>query len=672
MITVDNKEYRNLEEQVEWNKTMISKVISRELTLASFGIREIQHVAKAEDIPAPDVYKQERPDWEYGDAYSVGQEAPYYFWVLTRADAEHTTDYWFDLGLFPAPGIQGPKGDKGDKGDTGATGPQGPMGRTGATGAQGPQGEQGPRGLTGATGATGAKGDPGDPFTLIGTVATTAQLPDPTTVIRSAAYRVGPDANGNYALYVIEGEDTLLWTNYGDIKVGPAGPKGDAGLSPLVWEGGVFYTRNNVTLGATINMGPISSFNRTPVAGDTYNALVTQQDNNDTEVASYFCQLKFTQAVGGAFTSEITNLTKATGKDGTNGLSALTYGSIITVQTKPQVGHDFSWAPMFASNFNRTPVVGDVLNVLVNYQSNSDSYMCTVKVTEYTSPTLKGTYVNVTQATGKVGDKVNLGENQSLTIHDSVGITSPADYVKFADHNLTLDGSGNTNIAIGAKTEDTYVYDTLGENIVVDGAAVGAVVDTTNWLPINAYYEITGVPTSTTSGTLPDNVSWTYLKNNPEKLRILFNKEFYQLADNQHTTGTLVFSHVGYENGQLIVKTITITLATRGWVLTEIIPPKYIATYYYTSSISNITFNVVTSNPNPGSLSSVLDVNKGGRYAVSGYVIQNSKYYPISYVQLHGVAEKFKAIYIDPVEGQKTVPITEPGNVILKTTRNII
>ena len=229
MITIDNKEYRNLEEQVEWNKTMISKVISRELTLASFGIREIQHVAKAEYIPAPDVYKQERPDWEYGDAYSVGQEPPYYFWVLTRADAEHTTDYWFDLGLFPAPGIQGPKGDKGDKGDTGDTGPQGPIGRTGATGAQGIQGEQGPRGFTGATGATGAKGEPGDPFTLIGTVANVSQLPDPTTVIRSAAYRVGPDANGNYALYVIEGEDTLLWTNYGDIKVGPAGPKGDNG-----------------------------------------------------------------------------------------------------------------------------------------------------------------------------------------------------------------------------------------------------------------------------------------------------------------------------------------------------------------------------------------------------------------------------------------------------------
>ena len=639
MITIDNKEYRNLEEQVEWNKTIISKVISRELTLASFGIREIQHVAKAEDIPTPDAYKQERPDWEYGDAYSVGQEPPYYFWVLTRADAEHTTDYWFDLGLFPAPGIQGPKGDKGDKGDTGATGPQGPMGRTGATGPQGPQGEQGPHGLTGATGATGAKGDPGEPFTLIGTVATTAQLPDPTTVIRSAAYRVGPDANGNYALYVIEGEDTLLWTNYGDIKVGPAGPKGDTGLP------------------------------------------------------------------------------------------ALTFSGIMNVQTIPQVGHDFSYAPAFASSFNRTPVVGDVLNVLVNHQSNADSYMCTIKVTEYASPTLKGTYVNVTQATGKdgkglenivnftlgnttnvtynttdgarftgqssfvdkngktynqtsnttlpikggngitvdaasdnkflevkVGDIINLAENQSLTIHESVGISAPADYVKFADHTLILDSSGNTNIAIGAVTEDTYVYDTLGDNIVVDGAAVGAVVDTTNWLPINAYYEITGVPTSSTTGTLPDNTSWIYLKNYPDRLRILFNKEFYQLADNQHTDGKLVFNYVGYENGRLIVKTITITLDTRGWELTKII--LYYAISTMTASADNYEIYCTYLTPTNAYLMNGF-LTEIRTYPVSGWVKSNDNTYcPAIYYYSQG--NDWHIAYIHPSLGKQILQLSTP------------
>lgn len=645
MITIDDKyELRNLEEQVKWNKDMISKVITREITLASFGIREIQHVAKAEYIPSPAEYKAQRPDWEYGDAYSVGQEAPYYFWVLTRADDAHTEDYWFDLGLFPAPGPKGEKGDKGDKGDTGPTGPQGPMGRTGATGAQGVQGEQGPRGFTGATGATGAKGDPGDPFTLMGTVANVGQLPDPSAVIRSAAYRVGPDANGNYALYVIEGEDTLLWTNYGDIKVGPAGPKGDKGIDALVWEGGVFYTRDNVAIGATVNMGPTSSFNRTPVAGDTYNVILTQRDENDAEIASYFCQLKITQVVGGAFVSEITNFTKTTGTDGTNGLPALTYGSTINVDTIPQIGHDFSWAPMFASNFNRTPVVGDVLIALVNHQGIEDSYLCTVQVTEYSFPTLKGTYKNVTQATGKVGDTVNLAENQSLTIHDSVGISSPADYVKFANDNLILDASGNTNIAIGEATEDTYVYDTLGENIVVDGAAVGAIADVTNWLPINAYYEITGVPTSSISGTLPDNISWSYLTGYPEQLRILFNKEFYQLADNQHTSDKLVFSHTSYDGLGIVIKNITITISTRAWQLTKLQP--YSGTAVIRANSENL-YDCYSTIPTPLYLNSV-----------SG-TISKLKYLPISGWFKHGDNTYCPVIYYKPT-GNGQIVYTHP------------
>ena len=631
MITIDNKEYRNLEEQVEWNKTMISKVISRELTLASFGIREIQHVAKAEDIPTPDAYKQERPDWEYGDAYSVGQEAPYYFWVLTRADAEHTTDYWFDLGLFPAPGIQGPKGDKGDKGDTGATGPQGPMGRTGATGAQGVQGEQGPRGFTGATGATGAKGDPGEPFTLIGTVATTAQLPDPTTVIRSAAYRVGPDANGNYALYVIEGEDTLLWTNYGDIKVGPAGPKGDTGLD------------------------------------------------------------------------------------------ALTCSSLIRVETKPQVGHDFSYAPVSDSSFNRTPVVGDVLNLLVNHQSNADSYMCTVEVTEYAPPFIRGTYVNVTKATGtdgkglenivnftlgnttnvtynttdgarfigqssfvdkngktynqtsnttlpikggngitvgaasdnkflevKVGDTINLAENQTLSIANSSGL----EMITFKNGIIDFDPQTSDAFAftMSGDNASTSMINKYGPNIKASNIVIGDNGDAgAAFYGLNMYYEITGVPTSSTSGTLPDDQSWTILQTQPQDLRILFNKEFYQFADNQHTSDKLVFSHVGYENDQLIVKTITITIATRGWVLKILKPATAYTRYYIQSSDYHIDVLLPSTNNPTGE-----ELTYAGAMTylpAGGWVKVNEKYYTVSHI--YGPGRKPTIYYIDPDLGEK-------------------
>ena len=52
-------------------------------------------------------------------------------YILTRANGTHEADYWFDIGVFPAPGPQG------EQGPTGETGPQGPTGPSGADGAAG-------------------------------------------------------------------------------------------------------------------------------------------------------------------------------------------------------------------------------------------------------------------------------------------------------------------------------------------------------------------------------------------------------------------------------------------------------------------------------------------------------------------------------------------------------
>lgn len=626
MITIDNKEYRNLEEQVEWNKTMISKIISRELTLASFGIREIQHVAKAEDIPSPDVYKQERPDWEYGDAYSVGQEPPYYFWVLTRADAEHAADYWFDLGLFPAPGIQGPKGDKGDKGDTGATGPQGPMGRTGPTGAQGIQGEQGPRGFTGATGATGAKGDPGDPFTLIGTVATTAQLPDPTTVIRSAAYRVGPDANGNYALYVIEGDETLLWTNYGDIKVGPAGPKGDNGLPYLALQNALPWS-TVPTVGSNLSITPIQRFARTPVVGDwVYIEVVV--GSGDTAV-NYLCYCRIDAVEGSTATAYIGNVTKATGKDGKDGKSF----------------SDFHYMDIYPNPTNPNVTYSTTNGAEINIETysgteNGDSAKQTGSIR---LPIKGGNGITVDAASDnkslevKVGDTIELAQNQTLTIADSSGLemitfkNGIIDFDPQASDAFTFTISGDN---ASASMEGNYGPNIKAHDIVIgDNGNAGAA-----FYGLNMYYEITGVPTSSTSGTLPNNQSWTYLTTHPDDLRILFNKEFYQFADNQHTTGALVFSHVGYENGQLIVKTITITIATRSWVMSVIKPATHMAvtntTIYSDTEKTDIIGTLILNIPCTygGDIDTYIVTVGSITYVMcSGYVTVSGVKYPVLY-----------------------------------------
>ena len=256
MLTIDGKQYRNLEEQVRKNKEDIENLIASGGVLDEFGIKVVGTVSKLADLPSVADYKLAHSDWGYGDAYAIGTSAPYDMYILTRADDTHTSDYWFNIGQFPAPG---PKGDKGDTGATGSQGtrgsiwntsnrpssalifdqyldkngqiyqfngnswdatvnirgPQGIQGNIGAVGPQGAQGIQGPKGNT---------GDPGQSFIIAGELNSTSQLPDVNTTPQNYAYLVGT----NNDLYAIVGTDDKVWTNVGKVT-GVQGPKGDTG-----------------------------------------------------------------------------------------------------------------------------------------------------------------------------------------------------------------------------------------------------------------------------------------------------------------------------------------------------------------------------------------------------------------------------------------------------------
>jgi hypothetical protein len=307
--------------------------------------------------------------------------------------------------------------------------------------------------------------------------------------------------------------------------------------------------------------------------------------------------------------------------------------------TVPTVGQVLT---LTNANFSRTPVVGDVfalmevVNVNDTYYNNMEvltvgDTTCTAKIMSFTDIT-SCKLTKVTAATtnpqvyakapdgsqvmteikggngiivdtaedgksleARVSDTIKL-ENQRLAIETPDGVA----YVKLSENKTDLDGSGNTWITINGNSDTQAIEQECGTSIFCD-AVVGSGGEVTNWQYVNAYYAIGGVPPSSSSGTFLDNQSWNYLKAYPNKLRIKFNKEFYQLADDEHTTGTLVFSHVGYESGQLIVKTITIILATRGWVLSVIKPATHMAvanvSVYSDTDKTDIIGNLVINIP---------------------------------------------------------------------------
>ena len=211
MLTVDGKEFRNLEEQVLKNKNDIENALQLKNLLTDFGIRIIGQVESAYQIPSVSDYKENNPNWNYGDAYTVGTESPYDLYILTRANNNNPQDFWFNIGEFPLrgpvgpQGPQGPQGEKGEKGDPGIQGERGLQGTPGLRGEIGPQGPQGP------VGPQGPQGLPGQVYKVIDILDNTGQLPEPTESIRDNAYII------NGCIYIIMGSGVLEWVNVGTI-----------------------------------------------------------------------------------------------------------------------------------------------------------------------------------------------------------------------------------------------------------------------------------------------------------------------------------------------------------------------------------------------------------------------------------------------------------------------
>lgn len=255
MIRIGDKEYRNLEEQVLKNKEDIANHYNIDRVLADFGIRIIGTLEDSDelkDVPTPE---------QYGDAYAVGTEAPYDFYIWTRADANsgHPEDYWLGIGKLAIAGPQGPQGRTGDPGADGQRGSiwiarsgvptdansylvgdqylntangniytiketsngkawvingtiRGPRGIS-VEGPQGPKGDIGPQGEQGPQGVGAAI------VQLVGIITNVEQLPDPETILTNNAYL--QDVDGSWHLWVIVGQPgSYQWVDTGNMTVG--------------------------------------------------------------------------------------------------------------------------------------------------------------------------------------------------------------------------------------------------------------------------------------------------------------------------------------------------------------------------------------------------------------------------------------------------------------------
>ena len=233
MFEFNNREYRSLQEQVKYNSDLIAQHYARDRILADLGIKIMGQLNEPPTGTPPGGAEA------WGEAYAVGEEAPYDIYIWTRPGE------WFNIGQIAIAGPQGAPGDsitavninsngvmtitmgndatltatgsakgpKGDKGDTGAMGAQGPVGPKGNTGDIGPRGPEGPAGPPGF-------------FNILGAVSNDGQLPPASTLDAGSAYLVwhaveGEENGGHYDLWlIITVSNIKQWQNTGRVGAG--------------------------------------------------------------------------------------------------------------------------------------------------------------------------------------------------------------------------------------------------------------------------------------------------------------------------------------------------------------------------------------------------------------------------------------------------------------------
>lgn len=148
----------------------------------------------------------------------------------------------------------------------------------------------------------------------------------------------------------------------------------------------------------------------------------------------------------------------------------------------------------------------------------------------------------------------NTGVTPLLQIVDSISNTEDLKkIVKLTDEQY-ISLKNNGHIKVG---DDIIVYSPLDTIYVTnepekESEITNIVID---------------VPETAIQGTLSEKELSVLLNNNNNY--IIFNNEIYRLNDKKDDLGYLTYSHIGADAANVFfIKCITLTLSTRGWVLT--------------------------------------------------------------------------------------------------------
>ena len=543
MLTIGDKQYRNLEEQVLKNQNDIKDIREASVILNQFGIKVVGQVADVNKLPDPTSYPG-----SYGDAYLVGTKTPYDYYILTRPNDEHNTPFWLNIGQFPLAGPQGEQGEIGPQGPKGDgskwyTGTGNPtieaepndqylnttdgsvfsysnVGWTrignirGTQGVQGPQGPIGPQGIQGVQGPKGDTGDVGGFINIAGIVTNTSQLPDPAVIKDlTVAYLIGTEEP--YTLYIQVGStsEEAIWTDMGPLNVATYVTVN--GQFQNTWDSDtkvdkVTTSGLNRVYGIDTN-GNQQTYNMTSttVLG---NAVVQRDELGRIYVRDETTEYPYLnrEAVSKNYVDNAINNIDAGGLTVLNAQSdfPLSAELLAKVKANPQNYVLLSSNNMYTFGYESNTVLRYYNFVPVSRQGSIDYRYYSIYKSD-------GSLINI--------------------LFDG--------YIKSSDTaNISNEG---VNV-IGIKAENA------NQNLSGDD-----IYNSFSFIELNS-------PDTATSGTITQDQLTLLQSNNRTGLKLA--NELYYLNDKERDSGYLVYTHTGHNNlDEYYIKCITITISTLAW-----------------------------------------------------------------------------------------------------------
>lgn len=113
------------------------------------------------------------------------------------------------------------------------------------------------------------------------------------------------------------------------------------------------------------------------------------------------------------------------------------------------------------------------------------------------------------------------------------------------------------------------------------------IYETISTLPLGGEKVSLTFPAGASEGTITAEQLAVLQASESNYIEMVNDKELYYLNDNGHTDGYLTYSHVGIENNKATIKTLTITVSAKSFVIvTTVIPTESGGGKYYLHNIT--------------------------------------------------------------------------------------